>query len=369
MDEIFATDGPEFSLREEAGEGDFPHDCPDGLGVVVFDGKKSSTATVASEEESCGVFGTFTAFLEEVNEFLIGGLGIAEVELDGLAGADRAGDSHDAGRLIDTHDVGDEEIAQLEVGFVFIHRDADMQSLTGEGLIFSGEFGVEFTEGGEGRLSGNFVNDVVVGFGDDVGLTDGTTALRDDVIDAASAAQDEPDAPFTEDLIVEEECIFSRSSGSGSHASQKGNPGEFIGDVLEEGIDGRGEAVAEKEDGPEGGVSSEAGFGEAGGNGTVGSIFPLDGEGLEFGSGEDRGPETESGLKFDFLRVAGDGFARAAEDCLSAGELADFRADGTDSGVVMMRAEDHHEIGNCSSQVPGDLAADLGESVEGLGGG
>src|ERR1043166_3761670 len=117
---------------------------------------------------------------EQLAKILIGRVGVANVELHGLADANVVGDAHGAGVPIDTDDVADEEVAALEAVLVLVDDQTDVHTVLDEVAFLTVEFLPELLELGERGLAAEFLDDVFVALGDDEVLADGPASLRDD---------------------------------------------------------------------------------------------------------------------------------------------------------------------------------------------
>ena len=79
------------------------------------------------------------ACLQEAQaEVLVGGLGVADVELDGLSDPDQVGDL-DGSRVVGPDHVADQEVAALERSLIFVDHPADVQAVLEPALIVFGE--------------------------------------------------------------------------------------------------------------------------------------------------------------------------------------------------------------------------------------
>src|SRR5882672_298467 len=92
-------------------------------------------AAVAVEEQSAGGGIFFLLGLEEKIQVLVGGGGVAHVELNCLAGADEIGDADAAAGLFHAEDVADEEVAARPGLAIFVDGGADVEAVVKELLI------------------------------------------------------------------------------------------------------------------------------------------------------------------------------------------------------------------------------------------
>src|SRR5262249_60992931 len=110
---------------------------------------------------------------------------------------------------VGAEDVGDQEIAARKSRLIFIHGDADMQSLTDQVPILFREAGIRLFQTREGGLAPEFENDVVLHAGDEQRRTDRPTALRDDRMPARAAAQNDAHAASPEPSARPKQSVFA----------------------------------------------------------------------------------------------------------------------------------------------------------------
>ncbi len=135
VDEIFVADGAEFSGGEETGDGDGAEDLAGEGDVVVGHVEEAGAAAVAGDDEGAeGGIGEEGFAFEEEAHFLVGGFGVADVELKGLSGADHVADEDGARFAADADEGADEKIASAVVAFSFIDDAADLESAGGDEL-------------------------------------------------------------------------------------------------------------------------------------------------------------------------------------------------------------------------------------------
>src|ERR1043166_2956080 len=125
VDEVLASHGAQLALREEAGERDGARGLAHRLGVVVRPAEQAGAATVATEEQATR---RRAGRLKHEPQVFIGAVGVADVELDGLADADVVADRDGAGVAVEADQVADQEIAAAEGVAVFADRPADHQA-------------------------------------------------------------------------------------------------------------------------------------------------------------------------------------------------------------------------------------------------
>ena len=140
MDEVLAADGADLAHGEEAGDGDRAEDLVDQAHVVVGLVEEPGAAAVASEEQGtrrAGRWPDCRAQRAGFAQVLVGGLGVADVELDGLADADQVGDRDGPGVVGPDH-VADQEVAALERLLVLVDHPADVQAVLDPPLVVGG---------------------------------------------------------------------------------------------------------------------------------------------------------------------------------------------------------------------------------------
>ena len=104
--------------------------------------KQARAAAVAGEDQAAGGWRRVCVpvRLQERMQVLIGALGIADLELDGLADADAIGNGEGAGLPVEPEDVADQKIAALERALVLVNDEADVQPLLEKLLVARSEF-------------------------------------------------------------------------------------------------------------------------------------------------------------------------------------------------------------------------------------
>lgn len=251
VDKVLAADGADFAHGEEAGEGDGPHDFMDCGDVVVRGVEEACAAAVAGEEEGAveGGAGAGEAFVfEEGAEVFVGGAGVSNVELDGLADADGVGDGEAAG-VVGADDVADEKVAAVEGFLIFVDDAADVEALLDALLVVFVEYFEDFAEDFEGGAAAELADDVAVGAGDDHGMTDGAATLADDGADGDGSVDLDGDRAGIEDFGIEDEAVFARGLAGAGHAADDSEADRGFTDLFEELVGGEGEGVAEEDEG------------------------------------------------------------------------------------------------------------------------
>lgn len=168
MEEVALADGADFAIAEKAGNTERAEFLLDHAGVVVGRAEKVLSAAVATAQTAAidGAAGKLRAGAdEEVVQVLGGGLGVAAVELDGLAGPEAGADGDVPGTRIGADQITDEEIAAMKLFQVFVDDEADEEVAAGLALVGGGK-GVEgFGEDLVGGTVADFMNEVALGAG------------------------------------------------------------------------------------------------------------------------------------------------------------------------------------------------------------
>ncbi len=171
MHEILAADRADLPHCKEAGDGYWAKDLAKSRNVVVRIGKESEAAVVATEQEGSAeprASAGLPFVKQQATEVLIGGLGVADVELDRLPDPNDVGD-RDPSRLVAPDHVADQEVAALEPLLVFVDDPANVKPL----LVLRGEIGEDFADDFQRRPAAQFANDVPIDPGHDHGGADG----------------------------------------------------------------------------------------------------------------------------------------------------------------------------------------------------
>ena len=177
-------------------------------GVVVGHGEEVAATPVAGEQQRrLGVDPG-----QHLPEILVGGAGVPDVELHGLAHRDLLADRQRARALLGTEQVADEEVAPAELGLVLVddesHVEAAAQQLA---FLFRRRAG-EVLEALDRRLPAQLLDEVVLAAGDDIGAADRPAALRHERADLDAAAIDEhADRALVDDVVVEHEAVPTRA--------------------------------------------------------------------------------------------------------------------------------------------------------------
>ena len=197
VDVIAAGDGAKFALGEQAGHRDrADHRLHNGR-IMVRLLEHPGAAAVAREEQRSAAF-AFRHRLERAEhrpQVLVGRLGIADVELDRLAGADKRPDRDGAVVFIRADHAGDQEVATIEVVLILVHRHADVRPALEDLTLLVGEFGKGLAKTFEGRPAAELEHDVLFAACDDEGTADGSAALGNDAANLDRSAQTAPTPP------------------------------------------------------------------------------------------------------------------------------------------------------------------------------
>ena len=113
-------------------------------------------------------------------EILVGGLRIADLELNGLSFLDDVSDDNGSGLLVGSNQIADEKIPPGELRALFIHGNADMERPLCLGAFIRAELSEDRLQTMQGRNSAQFLNDIVLRLRHDKSIADGAAALRND---------------------------------------------------------------------------------------------------------------------------------------------------------------------------------------------
>lgn len=209
MDEDFIADGADFAGAEEAGHGDWggwrgeglatfgerggigggQEGGGDGVGVVMGLIEEACAASVASEEQDAFRRVVEALSVEEHGEVFVGGLSVADVELDGLSDADEISDGDGFLLFFDADDVSDDEVIATEAVFVFVDGAPDEEAASEFGALGRVESVEHLGEDAECGAAGELGDHLTFACGDDHGFADGFATLADERVDADIAAE------------------------------------------------------------------------------------------------------------------------------------------------------------------------------------
>ena len=150
---------------------------------------------------------------EQRPEVLVGGGGVADVELDGLADGDLLADRDRAGLAVGADHVADEEVAAAELRSVLVDDDAEVQALLEQRALLVGRARGELAESLERGPPGELADEVALRLGHDVRVADRPAALRDDRVDARRPRARRPTAPRSTDRVVDHEPVAAGTRG------------------------------------------------------------------------------------------------------------------------------------------------------------
>ena len=157
MQEVLPADRADLAGAEAAGRGHGAQELGDDPGVVVGHAEQSLPAAVAREEQRrLGLLAR-----EQRPQVLVGGGGVADVELDGATDGDLLADGDRAGLAVAADQVADEEVAAAEVDPVLVDDDAEVQALLEQRALLVGRARGELAESLERRPPGERADEVL----------------------------------------------------------------------------------------------------------------------------------------------------------------------------------------------------------------
>ena len=138
------ANGSNFAAAEKTGQGDTSHAVKKGVGFVVSLRKRTLAAVGAGKEQRPAGAATLGAvFLQRQVQFLVGRLGIAQMELHGLARAQYVADCQYAVFVIYLDDVTHEKFVGFRGVFYFRAGNAQEQTVAHAHLIAFAEAVIE----------------------------------------------------------------------------------------------------------------------------------------------------------------------------------------------------------------------------------
>ena len=169
----------------------------------------STPATAEQEGSERGILVRRSIRSQEKVQVLARRLRVAEVELHGLAFLNDVSDRDGSGLLIRSDEVPNEEVAPLEMTPVLINHDAQVQRAVGIAALSSSQGFEDVLEPLQGRDAAEFINEVLLRPGHDKPFADRTAALRGHGSHGDRSGELHPHHAPVEDLIIEEQSIFS----------------------------------------------------------------------------------------------------------------------------------------------------------------
>jgi NAD(P)-dependent dehydrogenase (short-subunit alcohol dehydrogenase family) len=186
VQEVLPADRSEFSGAEEPGHRNVAQRARDEPGVVVGLVEQPRSAAVAGEQQRSGRAAAAErgrlAF-QGAAQVLIGRRGVPDVKLDGLADLDIVA-HRDGSRVgVGADQAADQEVTLARLGPVLVDDHPQLQALGQQFLVPAGHRLGHLAQPDQGRTPPELVDHAAVGPGDDVGVPDGTAALRDQRMD------------------------------------------------------------------------------------------------------------------------------------------------------------------------------------------
>ena len=164
MQIVLLTYGANFSLSEEARDGQGGKLLLNGSGIVICRGEQPRAATVASEEEPARdrilILGLelFGGVGEQRVQVFVGRLFVADVKLHGLARPEVIADGNGAAVGIGADDVPNQKIATMEFVAIFTGNASYVQAIPYELLLLGSELRKHFAQLGKCRLASQTEN-------------------------------------------------------------------------------------------------------------------------------------------------------------------------------------------------------------------
>jgi len=211
MQKIASSDRTDRALRKESRCRDGAKPFLHGLAIVMrlVEESHSTPATAEQESPEWGAV-VFRAIRSQKHVQVVAcRLCIAKVELHGLAFLNDVSDCNGSGLLIRSDEVPNEEVSPLKMTPVFINHDAQMQRAVRIAALGSSHGFEDVLESFQGRDAAQFIDQILLRSRHDKPFTDRTAALRGHGSNGDRSRELHPHHAFVEDLIVEEQSIFS----------------------------------------------------------------------------------------------------------------------------------------------------------------
>src|SRR5262249_5413653 len=155
--------------------------------------------------------------LQQFAQIFVGSLGVSDMELNGLAGANSLRYRDRARIAIHANDVANQEIAALIDVLVFNQDAAHVQALSHQVLVAWGQVSQEFLKLLDSGFAAKCEDDIFLRLGDYVRFADGPAALRHNVAHADRPAQENRYRALRHHLRADEERTHARLLRSARH--------------------------------------------------------------------------------------------------------------------------------------------------------
>ena len=168
---------------------------------------------------------------QHLAQVLVGGRGVAHVELHGLADGDVVAHHDGAGRLVAAEHVAHEEVAASEVGLVLVDHDAEVQAGAHERAVLLRRRGRAVLHALDRRRPGELLDAVALAAGHHVGLPDRSASLRHDRAHR-EPLEEHPDRAGGGDALVEHEAVAAGPARRRRRAADHLQPVAVVGEVV-----------------------------------------------------------------------------------------------------------------------------------------
>ena len=183
---------------------------------------------------------------EQAAQVFIGGFGVADMELDGLANTDDVGDLDGPG-IIGPHHVAHQEVAALECALVLVDHPADVQAILNSPLIVAGKLLKHVPQHLQRGAAAQLADDVLLGLGHDHRVPDRAAALAHDGCDRQRTAEQHRHRSIGKCLTVEHELIGPRDLAAAGHAADHSQPASLLVHLAQEIVGPEREGITQQE--------------------------------------------------------------------------------------------------------------------------
>ena len=184
---------------------------------------------------------------EEVEEILVSGVGVADMELHCLAGPDEVADGDHARFRIGADDIPDEKVASLETILILARDATDVERGADELAVGLAQFAIHLAEPFEGGPPPQLDDHVLLGTRDHHRPPDWTAALGDHRPEPGAAADDHPNGPAIGEVAPRDERVAAGHPAAAGHATDDRHAGVILLHPRDEAVDGERERIGQKE--------------------------------------------------------------------------------------------------------------------------
>ncbi len=186
---------------------------------------------------------------EERTQVLVGGDGVANLELDRRADLDPVADGEGLTIPHRTHHTAYQEVAPVEVQLVLVDHPAQVQALGGELPVLGRELLDHRLQLVERRDAGQLEQQVAVGGGDGHRAADRPAALRHDRVDRHVGAQQDPDRAVDVHGAIGEQAIAARPASCRGEPADHDQVGGTKGQIVDQPFDRNAEGISQQKKG------------------------------------------------------------------------------------------------------------------------